>query len=98
MENPPFDAPMATRYCQYKAYDEDSRTAENDYKDMLKEVHRAPPKKHRTEEYGGNPSMTLAHHRQLAPHAANMVELTQRHIAARVSFDVDYLGHYNSKE
>lgn len=42
--------------------------------------------------------MTLTHHRQLAPHAANMLELTQRHIAARVSFDVDYLGRYDSKE
>lgn len=42
--------------------------------------------------------MTLTDHRQLAPYAANMVDLTQRHIAARVSFDVDYVGPYDSKE
>lgn len=44
MENPPFDAPMGTRYRQYKAYEADSRTAENDYKDMLKEIPWAPPR------------------------------------------------------
>lgn len=26
-----------------------------------------------------------------------MVEVSQRHIAARASFDVDYVGHYRSK-
>lgn len=53
MENPPFDAPMETRYRQYKAYDASSRTAEKDYGNRLKEIPRAPPKEHRTEEYGG---------------------------------------------
>lgn len=41
--------------------------------------------------------MTLAHHRQMAPHAANMVDATRRHINARSDYDEDYIGHYASK-
>ena len=42
--------------------------------------------------------MTLTHHRQMAPFAANMVDATRRHIKARSNFDEDYIGHYASKE
>lgn len=41
--------------------------------------------------------MTLAHHQEMAPYAANMVDATRRHINARSDFDEDYIGHYASK-
>lgn len=41
--------------------------------------------------------MTLAHHQQMAPYAANMVDATRRHIKARSDYDEDYIGHYASK-
>ncbi|KAF6220371.1 hypothetical protein HO133_003503 [Letharia lupina] len=66
-DTPPVGTPMGDRYRQYKSYDVDAYEAEQEYNDRFKEVPKAPRKKHKTEDYKGDPPMTLNHHRRLAP-------------------------------
>ena len=42
--------------------------------------------------------MTLAHHREMAPHAVDMVDASRRVQESRSAYDHDYLGHYTSKK
>lgn len=51
----PVGTPMGNRYRQYKSYDVDAYEIEQEYNDRFKEVQKAPRKKHKTEDYKGDP-------------------------------------------